>query len=877
MSSNRQHQAASMLFVFRMLVRETRASWRRLLFFFLCVAIGVSAIAAMRSAIQNVRGGLAREARTLTAADLVIQGTRAWDAETLAIMDRHLRTVHVQGVTDLVETPTMVRPADPGKAVARMVELQAIEPAFPLYGTITLADGQTYRHELLQHGGAIVRPELLAQLGLRAGESIIIGRETFQIRGVLDSEPGRRTGVFTLGPRVLIDAADLPRTGLLMFGSRARYQRLVRLPDEELPRVMRDMRAEFRTKLVTVRSYRDTEDRIGHDLATAENYLGLVGYVMVILGGIGVWSVTRVFMQQKLQSIAVLKCVGASAWQVLSVYVAQVLLLSALGSALGLALGAVFLQAIPTQKLAAFGNISTTLTWSASLQAFGIGVIVSLLFALVPLLEVRRVRPLLLLRDDIANGTAPATVTMGSAATWFRQIDWLRLTVTLLVIGALVTLAGWQAGSWRIGVYVSAGFILTAVALHLVGLLLVRVVRPLSNITWFPLRHAVKGFGRPGHQTRVILLAVGLGSFFILGIRLIEDSLLHEFNVALRPDAPDLFFVDIQKDQEAPLRQFLVSLGSDPEPRLIPVLRARVTGVRGRELNLTSVEDVRERGSIAREFTVTYRDHLQPNERLVEGKFWSADSPDSRNPAAPPREPEVSIEQSLRAHAGLRLGDHVRFDILGRPFEATVTSVRDVDWSDSRAGGFMFVFSPGLLSQAPHSYIAIMHGPADAMARARLQRDVVTQFPNVSVIDVREVLRTVEAVLNNITLAISIVGAVSLLCGLLILIGAVAMTKFQRLREVALLKTLGASSRIIATLLAIEYGLLGVLAGTVGAIAAWGLSWVISRRVLDIPWQPAPGTSLLAIMLTALLVGLVGVLASVDVLRRKPLAVLRAG
>jgi putative ABC transport system permease protein len=855
-----------MQFVFRMLVRETRASWRRLLFFFLCVAIGVAAIAAMRSAIQNVRAGLAHEARTLTAADLVIQGTRAWDAETLALIQRRLDTAHVQASTDVVETPTMVRPADQTKAVARMVEMQAVEPAFPLYGTVTLLDGKTYAHALLQHRGVIVRPELLAQLGVSVGESIVIGQSTFEIRGVLDNEPGRRTGAFTLGPRILIDAADLPGTGLLTFGSRARYQRLLRVPDAELPGLTRELRNDFRGKMLTVRNYRDTEDRVGRDLGTAENYLGLVGYVMVILGGIGVWSVTRVFIQQKLQSIAVLKCVGASAWQVLSVYVSQVLLLSALGSALGLALGAIILRAIPTEKLASFGQVSTSLTWSAGLQAFGVGIIVSLLFALVPLLEVRRIRPLLLLRDDVWNGN----IAGSTSVSWMeqvRRIDWLRLMVTVLVIAALVALAGWQAGSWRVGIYVSTGFIITAIALHVVGLLLVRAVRPLANITWFPLRHAVKGFGRPGHQTRVILLAVGLGSFFILGIRLIEGSLLHEFKIALRPDSPDLFFVDIQHDQEEPVRQFLTSIGSDPTPRMLPVLRARVTGVRGRELNLTSVEDVRERGNISREFTVTYRDYLQPNERVIEGTFWSGT----------PAEPEVCIEQSLRDRAGLRVGDQVRFDILGRPFEAKVTCVRDVDWSDSRAGGFMFVFSPGLLQQAPHAYLGIMRGPTDTVQRARLQRDLVAKFPNVSVIDVREVLRTVEAVLNNVTLAISVVGSVSLLCGLLILIGAVAMTKFQRLREVALLKTLGASSRVVATLLAIEYGLLGILAGAVGAVAAWGLSWVISQRVLHIAWQPEPGTTLVAILLTAGLVGLVGVLASVDVLRRKPLAVLRAG
>jgi putative ABC transport system permease protein len=863
-----------MTFVIRMIGRELRASWRRLLFFFLCVALGVGSIAAMRSVIQSVRAALAREARGLTSADVVIQGTQAFDPALVQRLEPRFQAHHVQAATDIVETPTMVRPADQAKAVARMVELQAVAPGYPFYGQITLADGRPYSHALLEQQGVIVRPELLAQLDLAVGDRIVIGRATFEIRAVLASEPGRRVGIFSLGPRVIMDAADLPATQLLSFGSRARFQRMLKLPEAEVEPLARELREMLKGGFVSARSYRDTEDQVGRQLRTAENYLGLVGYVMVILGGIGVWSVTRVFMQQKLQSIAVLKCVGASVWQVLSVYVAQVLLLGAWGSALGLLLAIVLLRAIPPDLVASWGHVDYGLTWTAGLQAFGIGVLVSLLFALVPLLEIRHVRPLLLLRDESESGPLSAPDADGRRpGLWSRlvaRIDWLQVIAAVAVTGALVALAAWQAGSWRVGGIVSGGFVATALVLHLLGLVLVRLVRPLRTVRWFPMRHAVNGFGRPGHQTRVILLSVGLGSFFIIGIRSLELNLLREFTVALRPDAPDLFLIDVQQDQEPGVREFLTAAKSDPSPRLIPVLRARITGVKGRELNLASVEDVRERGSLSREFVITYRDGLQPNEKLTNGgvTLWTG----ARGSA-----PEVSIAKQLQDSAGLHIGDLVRFDVMGRPIDATITSVRDVDWSDSRAGGFMFVFRPDVLERAPHAFMGVMRGPATPAARARLQRDLVERFPNVSVIDVREVLTSIEAVVANVRLAVSVVGGVALVSGLLILIGAVAMTKFQRLREVALLKTLGASSRIIAAMLVIEYGLLGALAGAVGALAAVALSWTIATRVLQIAWEPAIATHLAGVLITAVVVGGVGVLASLDVLRRKPLAVLRAG
>jgi putative ABC transport system permease protein len=482
---------------------------------------------------------------------------------------------------------------------------------------------------------------------------------------------------------------------------------------------------------------------------------------------------------------------------------------------------------------------------------------VSLLFSVVPLLQVRLVRPSRLLRDEPAPG----------------GVDWTRAAAIVIVSAALVAITAWQAASLRVGLVVCAGFLGLAVVLHLTGVLLVRAVAPLARARSFPLRHAVLHLSRPGNQTRVILLAVGLGAFFIVGVRSLQASLLAEFSVASAADAPDMFLMDIQRDQAGPMRAFLSGPSSAAgEFQLIPVLRARVTGVSGRETTLDSYEDVRARGSLAREYTVTYRDHLESNERVVAGVFATA----ATSATGTSDEPEVSVEQGLHERFQINVGDTVRFDILGRVINARVTSIREVDWKDSRHGGFMFVFRPGPLDEAPQTFIAPLRGPSALDARGKLQHDLVQQFPNVSVIDFHEILETVRDVMSKVTLAITVVGGLVLLSGGLILVGAVAMTKFQRVYEAAVFKTLGANTRTIARMLCLEYSVLGFLAGSVGSLGAVALTWAVSRYALDIPWRVYAGEHIGGVAATTALVAVIGVVSSLDVLRNKPLATLRA-
>ena len=459
-----------MSFVIRMALREIRASWQRLLFFFVCIAVGVASIVAIRSVIQSVRQGLTREARAMTGADVVVRSDRPLGDAIRAAVERERTSGRVSIVSEAVELVTMVRPT--AVPTTRMVELRAVESTFPLYGTMTL-QGKAYSHELLRDHGVLVRPELLAQLNLREGDDLLIGTQAFHIRGVIQSEPGRNLGAFSLGSRVFIDFADLPSTGLLSFGSRASHQLLLQVPSPPpLPgrrdpslTLAAELSKTFVNDFIGVRSYRQNEGRMNQNLSRAENYLSLVGLVVLILGGIGVSSVTRVFVQQKVKSIAILKCVGSSSRQVLAIYLTQVVLLGLAGSALGVAIAGLVLQLLPVfvGNLAALLQVDYGLTMGAVFQGLAVGVLVSLLFSVVPLLEVRNVKPSLLLRQDV-----PA----------LPQFDWVKWTVAVSVGAALVGVAAWQAGSLQVGLVLSAGFVATLLVLHVVGLAFVRAVEP---------------------------------------------------------------------------------------------------------------------------------------------------------------------------------------------------------------------------------------------------------------------------------------------------------------------------------------------------------------------------------------------------------------
>ena len=840
-----------MSFIFNLAWRELRASWRRLLFFFLCIGIGVGSIVALRSMIQSLNRAVAGEARALMTADAQAETTREWSQEALAKIERVARPPLVEARTETVEAPTMLRPADEGGG-ALMVELKGVERGFPLYGEFRVEDGRPFDFALVENGGAVVAPLLLERLGLKVGDRVRIGEREFEIRAVSKQEPGS-SGGFRLGPRVFVARADLEAAGLTGFGSRARRKILFKAGEGRLNELVTALRAEVGNNVVNVRSYRDSEESLGEQFSRAENYLSLTGLVILVLGGIGVSSVTRVFVEQKRKTIAVLKCVGATGRRLTAAYLAQVLALGALGSLLGVALAKaalLFVRARFAESLPP--NLAYDLQPGAVAQGLGLGLLISLLFSALPLLRIGRIKPNMLLRESEQD--APR-----------KRLDLWRALVAGLVLAGLLLLTSWQAGSLRVGVFFLGGLGLTALVLYLAAWLLILLVRRARGLGTFAVRQAVNSMHRPGNQTRVIVLAVGLGAFLVLSVQSLQAGLLDEFDVARRGNLPNMYLIDVQRDQVEGVRE-IVEKTTGARAELIPTLRARIAAVNGKEVDLEAAGARAERGRLGREYVVTYRPRLEYNETLVAGTFWDE---------APSDAAEVSIEEGLRGAGGVDLGGTITFDIQGRKIDARVTSVRRVDWRNSRTG-FLVLFRPGALDKAPATFVGAVDGPTAEPERSRFQRAIVDRFPNVSVIDVADIVRGVSRILSNITLAVSFIGGFVFLSGALILVGSIAMTKFQRVYEAAVLKTLGAERRVLLTIMLAEYGLLGLVAGLVGAAAANGLSYAVSRYVLEIDWSFAPLLNVAGVAATVLLVGAVGALSSLDVLTKKPLSILRA-
>ncbi|MGA9771300.1 MAG: FtsX-like permease family protein [Blastocatellia bacterium] len=839
-----------MKFIFQLARRELRSSWRRLVFFFLSIAIGVGSIVAVRSMLQNASLAIAIEARALLTADVQIDSNRPWNKETLETIDRIAQPM-ILSRAETIESATMIRPADRTREGAMMIELKGIEPPFPLYGEFKLAGDQPFDYSLIANHGALVSPSLLDRLNIKVGDEVRIGDSTFQIRGVVEKEPGGTSG-FRLGPRVFIERAAVESAGLTGFGSRARRRILLSTPADKMEPLVKLLRAELKNNIVNVRSYKDSQENLSEQFARAEDYSSLTGLIILVLGGIGISNVTRVFIEQKKKSIAVLKCIGGTGRKITAAYLIQTIAMGIVGSFLGIAFGRVVLFLIEhffAERLPQY--MSYGLRWGAAAQGLGAGLLISILFSALPLLRIRHIKPNVLLREDAAQSRG--------------AFDLFRWATAALVVLGLLLLVSWQAGSIRVGLFFLAGLAVAAGALYLAATFLIYLVRRVKPAGSFPLKQAINSLHRPGNQTRVIVMVVGLGVFLVISIQSLQSNLVSEFNAALGGNLPNMFLIDVQKDQAEGVAE-LVERETGERPLLIPTIRARILSINEQEVDFDKEEMKRERGRLGREYVVTYRPNLEANESVIAGKFWDA---------SPSAEPEISIEESMKGLNGLDVNGSITFDIQGRKIAARVTSIRHVDWRNSRTG-FMVLFRPGSLENAPQMLIAAISGPAEEVARSRFQRALLDRYSNISVIDVADIIQAVTRIVNNITLAVSFVGVFVLLSGALILIGSLAMTKFQRIYETALLKTLGAKRKTILMILLTEYGLMGLVAGLIGSLAAVGLSYATARFVFDIKWSFTPLINLSGIAATVVLVVVVGAVSTLDVLSKKPLATLRA-
>jgi len=825
--------------------RETRGAGRHFVYFVACVTVGVAAIVAVGSFARSLEVTVGRSAKALMGGDVEVRASRPLSAEAAAAIAGLAREgIAVTRVRELV---AMAQAGPEASPRTQLVEIKAVEPGYPFYGRL-VTDPDRPLSALVGGGRALVHDTLLARLGLEVGGRVRIGETDFTISGVISEEPDRAVGVFSLGPRVLIAGEDLDATGLVRPGSRLRYRTLFRLPEGwDAGPFKEALAARLPDGAVRIATYAQAQPGLRRFWDQLTMYLGLTGLVALMVGGIGVAVSVRAFVRSKLATIAVLKCLGAGWRQVLAVYLFQTLFLGLGGSLLGAALGSA-LQPVLSPFLARLVPLPVDLAVSpaAVFRGLAMGVGVTLLFALWPLLEIRRVPPALILRapvEPILAGRRP----------------WLALGP---IAAGLAALALWQAGSWKIGGLFVAGLGGALVVLWSAARLIVAAARhwPSGSLAW---RQGVANLYRPGSHAGAVLVSLGLAVMLIVAVALLEGSLREELLSRSAGSAPAFFFIDIQPDQAVPFARLVRDHGGTAVD-LTPVVRSRLTAIGGAPITA----EVRTRRDdpwyLTREYVLTWAAAAPGHNSVTAGRWWT--------PEEAAREPLISVEEEIARQLGVGIGGTLTFDVQGVAVTARVVNLRRVDWRSFNSN-FFVIFSPGALGGAPATDIATAHvRPAD---ESRVQSAVVAAFPNVTAIPVREVLARVAGVVDQIALAMRLVAAFSIASGLVVMAGALSITRYQRLYQSVILKALGATRGFLARVFAVEYALLGAGAGLCGTALAAALAWGVLRFALEVPSRWAPGTLALGVTTaTALALG-VGFLGTHRLLAQRPLGVLR--
>ena len=836
-------------FVLRLAWRETRGAWRHFGYFFACVTLGVTALVSVGSFADSLEGTVARSAKSLMGGDVEIRSAQPLPADPASLVAEF-----PGGRVALTRVRELVAMAQAGPTLTQLVELKAVEPGYPFYGALQTEPAGALE-TLIGDGRALVHPSLLARLGLRVGDRFRVGEVELTVAGVIVKEPDRAVGVFSLGPRVMITAADLDRTGLVRPGSRVRHRTLFRLPEGQDAGAFRDRLAERLPIAQRVTTYTQAQPGLRRFWDQLTMYLGLTGLVALMVGGIGVAVSVSAFVKEKLPAIATLKALGAGWRPLLAAYLLQTALLGLGGSVLGGLLGSL-VQPLLAPALTRLLPIELTLSFSprAVLTGLAMGVGVTLLCALWPLLRIRRVPPALILRREVEP-------RLPGRRPWLAVVP---------IAAGLAALALWQAGSWKIGALFAGGL---GAALLLLALGARAVVALARRVRWRgpAWRQGAANLHRPGSHAGPVLVSLGLAVMLVVAIALLEGSLRAQLVDRSPGTAPAFFFIDIQPDQAEPFAELVARHGATapaeiiPPVELTPVVRSRLAAVNGAPIARREQTRQEETWHLTREYVLTWAKEPPGHNTVVAGRWWTE--------AEAAREPLISVEAEIAGRLGVGLGDTLTFDIQGVPVSARVTSLRHVDWR-SLTSNFFVIFSPGALEGAPTTFIATVSARPEQ--EGPLQSAVVAAFPNITAIPIREVLERVSAVLDQIALAVRLVAAFSIGAGLIVMAGALAITRQQRLYQSVILKALGATRGFVARVFAVEYALLGAAAGAAGSLLAAALAWAVLRWAFDVPSQWAPGTVLAGVLAATGLALLVGVLGTRRLLGRRPLGVLRS-
>ena len=752
----------------------------------------------------------------------------------------------------------------------------------PLVSLVSLLEEQGPACEFTSCFGAVVQESLLISLGVNIGEVIKIGQAHFTITGVIKKEPDRVASAFSLGPRVIISRDGLTATDLLQPGSRIheRY-RLQLSPKQPLGTLVGELRGRLAKEGVRVATFRDAQPRIRRFLDQLSTYLGLIGLTSLFVGGIGVASTIHGHISQKMTSIAILKTVGADAKVIISTYLWQSLMMGGIGSLLGAALGVALQLVIPTllAGLIPF-TIELTLFLSPVVKGLILGVASTAVFTLWPLLTIRHIPPALVFRKEIGHGKGQVA-TISSVQRIQRLLkrflqDRTRLVTGIVITVSLSVLAVWQAQSITLGLFFIAAFLMALLLLLLASSAFLRLLPRLPQSRAFLVRNALDNLRRPGNFTASMMVAIGVGVMVIVSIDVIKTSLLEAVGQQMPSKAPSFFFIDIQPDQYEAFTELIQPWAEQGSSRVTPVVRSRLAALDGQLIDPEAHKGKRNGWYFTREYVLTALADLPEDNTVVKGAWWNNTgfpAPVTLSSSADHPIP-LSIEEEAAKNLGLDLGSIVELDIQGVPMWAQITSMRKVDWASFSTNFFMILF-PRALDDAPMTYIATARvGKANEVP---LQQALVEKLPNVTAINVGDVLDNIANLLQQLAWAIQGMALLCIINGAIVMTAALSTTRYRRLYESAILKALGGTRRMIAQSMAIELGILGCLAGLVGIVFASIVSWSILHFFLDLDWTAQGSHLMIACVLTMLLTLLVGFLSSYRLLAHPPLAVLREG
>ncbi|HVO33990.1 MAG TPA: ABC transporter permease, partial [Gemmatimonadales bacterium] len=758
--------------VLRLAWRESRASRRRLLLFGSAISIGVATLVAVASFTVNLQESVHRQARELLGADLVLTGNRPFTPPIEALLDSLRR----QGIGVARRTELTSMAFVPKREGTRLVDVRAVGGGFPFYGRVETNPPDRWTALDTAHV-AIVDTTLLVQLGAQIGDTLQLGRRNFAIAGVTTDVPGRVSGggFGSFIPVVYIPVGDVAGTGLVVFGSLATYQALLRTDGVRgARRIDGSHKALFDREKVRSRTAEDTEDRLNESLSQLSRYLQFVGLIALLLGGIGVASGVGAFVAGKLDTIAVLRCLGASRPLVFAVYLTQASVLGLVAAGGGAALGVAVQLLLPRLLRGVLPvDVSVTLVPGAILSGLGIGVAVALLFALRPLLAVRLVTPLAALRRPF-EGEADESAR-----------DPLRLAAFGALAIGVFALAMGQAEAPRVGVGFAVAIGLAIGILELATRLAIAVAKRGSRLAtsaarWpYVIRQGVANLHRPRNQTRTVVVALGFGVALLATLYLVQANLLGqvEFTMLKTEGRPNLAFLDVQRDQESGVAGLVTASGA-PLLQQVPIVPMRIAAVNGRSVDSLTRDPAQRRGGwpLRREYRSTFRDTAASSERVVAGAWWHGRG------SGPPY--PVSLSTDIAQELRIRVGDRIDWTVQGATVPTVVVALRTVDWARMEPN-FFAVFATAALEDAPRSSVVLTRVD-DAGARGRLERTISQHYPNVTGLDVALLESTIERVLSRVSLAIRFMAAFSLATGALVLLGAVTAGRLDRIREGAL-------------------------------------------------------------------------------------------